>query len=219
LTEEQPSQTDAKIAYLEDRLAAAGIDPGTVTENPAAEKANLFDKSREGELNKKLGQIHDRAENRTEAALAQKDVPSAKVDSFDDAFAKTYDFLNAPESEKATQRDASKLIETVRENAKRFGVTLSDEAALKAAMDLENQQVAAAASEHAPVVEHMRSAFKDASPVEGARWFSQVASNFRQDPVGTIAYLAGQTGMSAMQVAQQLAHRFGNQPMQAQPQS
>jgi hypothetical protein len=211
------SDIDKQIAHLEGKLEALGVNPNP--EPAVEEKPGLFEKAREKELDDKLGKIHDRAENRTETVLAQKDVPSARVDDFDSAFAKTYDFLNAPEAEKATQRDASKLIETVRENAKRFGVTLSDEAALKAAMDLEREQGAEAASEIAPVADHMRSAFKDSSPVESAKWFSQVKANFDQDPIGTLAYLGSQTGMHPMQVAQAIAQRFGHQPQQQQYQS
>jgi hypothetical protein len=87
-------------------------------------------------------------------------------------------------------------------------------------MDLERQQAdearAEAASEHAPVVHAMRSIFPDTSPAESAKWFGQVASNFRQDPVGTLAWLGSQTGMSPVQVAQAIYQRFGNQQPQQQ---
>jgi hypothetical protein len=202
--------------------ALPALTPTPITKPAPVEKPTIFDKAREGELDKQLGQIHDRAEGKTEAALAQKEVPSAKLDSFDSAFAKTYDFLHSTEAEKSTQRDASKLVETVRENAKKFGVALDDQAALEAAMRLEERQSAEAvqAGERGPLADHMRSAFRDSSPVESAKWFSQVKANFEQDPIGTLAYLAAQTGMSPLQAAQAIAQRFGNQaPQQQQFQS
>jgi hypothetical protein len=204
----EPSQIDAQIAYLENKLESVGIDPNP--EPAVEEKPTLFEKAREKELDKKLGQIHDKAEGRTEAALAQKDVPSAKADSFDDAFSRTYDFLNAPEAEKVVQRDASKLIEQVKANAKRFGVEISDADAMKAALDIEARQAAEAASEHAPVVDHMRAAFRDSSPLESAQFFSQVKQAMDRDPVNTIAWLAQQYGISP----QALGHHLARAPQQ-----
>lgn len=204
-------QLDAQITVTENAIGSTtGIDP-----SPKETKPTLFEKSREAELDAKLGKIHDKAEALSDAALTAKDVPSAKADSFDDAFAKTYDFLNASPTEKATLKNANDLVSQVRENAKRFGVELSDAEAFKAALDLENSQ---RPSEHAPVVDHMKAAFKDSTPAESAQWVRQVRESFDVDPVYTLAYLAEQAGMHPAQVAAQMYQRYAGQPMQQQAQ-
>jgi hypothetical protein len=149
------------------------------------EKTGLFERSRDQELTDKLAKVHE-GHGQEDAVIAAKDVPSAKVDSFDAAFEQTYEFLNSSEADKASRRDAAKLVATVKENAARFGVTLSDQDALAAAMKLEEQQAAEAASEHAPVVDDMRAVFRDATPAERSRFFRQTAEAFRQDPIGTL---------------------------------
>jgi hypothetical protein len=201
-------QLDAAIANVESAIGGSNDKP--------ADKPTLFEKSRERELDTKLGEIHDRSEAREDAVIASKEVPSTRVDSFDDAFAKTYDFLNASPAEKATLQSASKLVEQVRENAKRFGVELSDTEAFKAAMDLENSQRAEQAAGYAPVVDHMKSVFPDQNPVETSRWFADIKRSADQDLPGTIAWMAQQYNVHPMQLAQEIARRYGNQPMQAQ---
>jgi hypothetical protein len=205
-------QLAGEIARVEGQISSTGQNP-----NPTPDKPTLFEKSREAELDAKLGKVHDRAEAKSEAIIGAKDVPSAKTDSFDAAFEKNYDFMNAPKAQREEMQSASKLVEEVRANAKKFGVELSDKDALFAAMQLEAQQTAAAATEHAPVVDHMRSAFKDSSPVESAKFFSDVKRAADQDLPGTVAWMAERYGMHPMQLAQAIAQRYG-QMQQVQPQ-
>jgi len=72
------------------------------------------------------------------------------------------------------------------------------------------------ATEFGPAAEHLRSAFKDSSPVESAKFFRDVKAAADQDLAGTIAWMSQQYGLHPLQLAQQIAHRFGNQPAQQQ---
>jgi hypothetical protein len=117
---------DNQIAHLEAKIEA--IDAASKPSVPPPPET-IFDHKGDKELTKELGATFDRAEAREDAVIANKDVPSARVDSFDQAFERTFVYLNATPAEKATQRDASKLVETVRENARRFGLELDDQAA------------------------------------------------------------------------------------------
>jgi hypothetical protein len=203
-------QLGGEIAHLEAKIEA--IDAASKPSAPMPETA--FDKKNDKALTAELGKTFDKAEAREDAAIANKDVPSVKVDSFDSAFEKTYDFLNSSKAEKASLRDANALVDQVRQNAKKFGVELTDAEAFRAAMDLENQQAAQASAAHAPVLDHMKAAFRDSDPVESAKWFSQVANDFRQNPVATLSWLGQQAGLSPMQLAQAIAQQHGHQPMQ-----
>jgi hypothetical protein len=60
----------------------------------------------------------------------------------------------------------------------------------------------------------MKAVFKDATPAESSRFFRQTAEAFRQDPVSTLAHLGTQAGLHPLQLAQAIAQRFGQQPMQ-----
>jgi hypothetical protein len=185
----------------------------------------IFDHASDKKLSDELGQIFDKAEAKAERQDEAKTIPVAKArspygeeikPSLDDAFRNTYDFLNASKAEQTQMRGASKLVEQVRENAKRFGITLDDQGAFFAAMDLERQQTEKAQNhEFSQGAEYMRSAFKDSHPSESARFFSETKSALDRDLVGGIAEIAQHYGAHPMQVAQMIAQRFGGQ--QGQP--
>ena len=115
---------DSQIEQYEDRISAAGYDPDNppATEKVVEDKPSIFDESRESELRSSLGKIYDRNQAASEKAEEAKIVPSITAgDSTTTAFEKTYDWLHASPQERATQRDASQLVETVRTNAAKFG--------------------------------------------------------------------------------------------------
>ena len=116
---------DSQIEHYEDRITAAGYDPDNppATEKVVEDKPSIFDESREFELRSSLGKIYDRNQAKAEKAEELQVVPSILPgDSTQTAMEKTWDFLHASPQQRATQRDASKLVETVRENAAKFGV-------------------------------------------------------------------------------------------------
>jgi hypothetical protein len=207
------AQLDAQISATENAISSStGVDP-----NPKPEKAGLFDHARDQELTAKLSKVHDRAEAKGNSVIADKTVP-AKADTLDEAFERTWEHINSSPAEKATLKNASDLVTQVRENAKRFGVELSDEQAFRAAMDLEKEQTNQAANEHLAGADHLKAAFKDSTPAESAKWVRDVRESFDRDPVYTLAYLAEQAGMHPAQVAAQMYQRYAGQPMQQQAQ-
>src|SRR5262249_60055689 len=57
------------------------------------------------------------------------------------------------------------------------------------------------------------------TPQESARYFRQTAESFRADPVGTLAHLASQVGLSPSHLVQEIAARSAQQIMQPQQQN
>jgi hypothetical protein len=198
-----------KVVRLEGELRA--FDERRSSDAPAKEKPTLFEQ--DDKLTQEFAKAFEKAEAKSERADEGRINPGAKIeeaprDSFTKAFEQTYDFLNSTKAEKAERLEAHRLVEQVKENAERFGVTLTDEQALSKAMDLERQQ---ATNDFAPAVEHLKSAFRDSSPVESAKFFSGVKRDLDSDPVGTLSWIAGQYGLHPMALAQQVAARFGGQ--------
>jgi hypothetical protein len=197
------------VVRLEGELRA--FDERRSSDAPAKEKPTLFEQ--DDKLTQEFAKAFEKAEAKSERADEGRINPGAKIeeaprDSFTKAFEQTYDFLNSTKAEKAERLEAHRLVEQVKENAERFGVTLTDEQALSKAMDLERQQ---ATNDFAPAVEHLKSAFRDSSPVESAKFFSGVKRDLDSDPVGTLSWIAGQYGLHPMALAQQVAARFGGQ--------
>jgi hypothetical protein len=183
--------------------------------DPKPEKETLFDRSADSKLTSQMSAIYDAVEAKADAADEKKVVP-AKATNLDDAFRATYDHINSSEAQKAELRNANKLIETVKANAAKFGVELTEAESLKAALDLENSQRAEEAAGHAPVVDHMRSVYPDQNPVESAKFFADIKRSADQDLPGTVAWMAQQYGMHPMQVAQAIAQRYANAPVPQQ---
>ena len=190
--------------------------------NVPESKPTIFDHSGDAKLTSEMGKIFDKSTGKAQLADEQKTVPSVQPgDSLDSAFEKTWDHLHSTETQKATIADAHKLVEQVRANAARFGVTLTDEQAMSKAMEIEyTQQQEAKAEAGNPyngAAEAMRSVYKDHDPNQTAQWFAQVKQSFDSDPIAATAWAAEQYGLTPLQLAQQIYQRYGqrqNQPTQ-----
>jgi hypothetical protein len=200
-------QLDTAISNLESTIGGSKDKP--------EDRPTLFEKASDAKLTENLGAIYDKAEAKADAADEAKTVPTV-VKNIDDAFEATWNHINSSPAEKAELRNANKLVETARQQAAKFGVTLTDAEAFKAALDLENAQRAEEAAGHAPVVDHMRSVYPDQNPVESAKFFADIKRSADQDLPGTVAWMAQQYGMHPMQVAQAIAQRYGNAPVPQQ---
>jgi DNA-binding transcriptional regulator YdaS (Cro superfamily) len=178
------------------------------------QKPTIFDHGSDDKLTKELGKIFDKSEGKIEALHEAKDVPSAKTDSFDQAFESTWDHLHASPQERATVQDAHKLVETVRANAKKFGVELTDQQAMEAAWKLEQEQATAPSNEYAQAEEAIRQHYPNEKPADIARAYADMETRLRQNPVAGVAKIANRLGIHPMQLAQQIALQYSGQ---AQP--
>ena len=212
-------QIDAEISHYQGKIDAIkeAREP-----NVPDSKPTIFDHSGDAKLTSEMGKIFDKSTGKAQLADEQKTVPSVQPgDSLDSAFEKTWDHLHSTETQKATIADAHKLVEQVRENAARFGVTLTDEQAMSKAMELEYVQQQEAKAEagnpYNGAAEAMRSVYKDHDPNQTATWFAQVKQSFDSDPIAATAWAAEQYGLTPLQLAQQIYQRYGqqqNQPTQ-----
>jgi hypothetical protein len=196
------------------------IEPASeAPSEPQESKPTIFDHESGKDLSSELGRVYDKAEAVAEKATERRDVPSTPADSFDEAFEKTYDWMHASPAEKQVARDAANLVEQVRENAKKFGVELSDADAMKAAMELEREQARGAPavpSELAPAVESIKQSYPEHEPQHVIKEWSRIDSDFRKDPVQTaFRIVQQQTGMSPLDVATQIARQALPQHVQA----
>ncbi len=206
-------QIDSEIANLEGQLAARGVDvpKETKPEKPAVEKPGLFEHGSDAKLTKSMERVYDKAEAKDDFLLGAKDVPSAKADSFDDSFEKTFDWIEKSEPERTTLRDARGLLDTVRENARKFGVELSDEQAMNKAMELEQQQAAEAKAQQADpwqsAAAEIQKYYPTAKAPEIAAEYAKLEGRFRQDPVAGFSEMANGIGVHPVQLAQAVIAR------------
>ena len=187
--------------------------------NVPESKPSIFDNDADAKLTKEMGKVYDKSTAKDDFILGKRDVPSAKADNFNSAFESTYKWLNeTPKAEQERMRDASALVDQVRDNAKKFGVELTEQEAMARAMELEytlaQEAKEAAGNPYNGAAEAMRSVYKDHDPNETAQWFAQVKQSFDQDPIAATSWAAEQYGLSPLQLAQQIYQRYGQQESQ-----
>ena len=198
---------------------------------PAPEhKPSLFDAGQDADkkLTAAMNAIYTKSEARAERADVV--VPSIKAHgkdpygnpmpghSLDEAFEKTYDFLHATKAEQKTQLEAHQLMKQVRENAAKFSVTLDDQGAMFAAMQLE-EALAKEAKEQAddpwqPAAQEISRHYPGQAPHEIARGYAQLESRFRSDPVAGFSEMAHGIGQHPVAIAQQVIARYSQQQPQ-----
>ena len=128
---------------------------------------------------------------------------------------KTWDYLHASPKEQAAQRDASQLVETVRANAAKFGVELSDTDAMKAAMELERDLARAAPSELAPAMEAIQRNYPDMKPHEVVGRYAEIDSYVKRAPAEAAGWIyQQQTGQHPLELARQIASQQSPQQHQ-----
>jgi integrase len=135
-----PAISNMSGGQLEGVLNEHGIS----TEAP--DKPANFGEAKEEKIRAELSAIYDRNQAAEEKAKERLTMPTTttndegRPDALHETFTKSYDWLQASPQERATQRAAANLVETVRTNAAKFGVTLTDQQAMEAAMKLEAEQ-------------------------------------------------------------------------------
>ena len=112
---------------------------------PTTSRAS-FQRPRKIDPRAELAHIYDKNQAAQERAEERLTLPSTttnedgRPDTLHETFTKAYEWLEASPQQQATQRAAADLVQQVRDNAAKFGVTLDDKAAMEAAMKLEAEQ-------------------------------------------------------------------------------
>ena len=187
-------------------------DENSIQETPAqetAEKPSVFEPCQNDTLAKELGKIYDKHEAKSER---QPEFPSREGERLDERVERAYEWSELSKAERVLQSDAAKDVAALKETAAKYGVDMQTAELIR-----QNHLIAEGqkqAAEYAPVAEHLRSAFSESSPVEAARFFSDVKRSMDADPVGTIAWLASQYGLSPAHVGQRLAQMQPHTPVQ-----
>jgi hypothetical protein len=172
----------------------AGTEPTPLTEN---------------KIRDEMSAVFDESEAAAEKVAELKMMPVVKTDNIDQTFEKTYEWLTASATEKAELRDASKLVDQVRDNAAKFGVTLTDADAMKAAMDLEQQQARSTPTipaELQPALQTIKQAYPDRAPHEVVSRFAEIDNYVKRAPAEAAGWIYQQTtGQSPLELARQIA--------------
>jgi hypothetical protein len=198
-------QLAGEIARVENQISTTGVNA-----NPPPAKQTIFDHSADKKLSSELGAIWDKAEAREERKPV---MPSIAGEKLADRVTRAHEWTLMTAAERRLESDASKDVSELKGLAEKYGVSVSE------AEQIKQTSLMQSATEFGPAAEHLRSAFKDSSPVESAKFFSDVKRAADQDLPGTVAWMAGQYGMHPLQLAQQIAARYGQQPQQQhQPQ-
>ena len=186
--------------------------------NEPPTKPTLFEGARESELDKKLGKIFDKSTARDDVVLGKRDVPSAKTNSLDEAFAATFDWLNAPEAEKQVRRDADKAIDDMIANAKNIGLKMTREEAATKLWERDHMQEAQdqanAVNEWAPAAQEIQKFYPNEQPAAIAAEYARLEGRFRADPVAGFGEMANGIGVHPVQLAQQVIARYSQQQPQ-----
>jgi DNA polymerase III delta prime subunit len=197
---------DAEIADLEGKIAASGDSSPQAQDEAERRKTRHFNDS----VEKTMSDVWDKLERQEEK---KPEMPSIEGGRIAERMERSHEWLHLSKAEKKLQSDAAKDVSEMKAIAEKYGVSLAEAEAIK------QTELMKSANEHAPAVEHLRGAFSGSTPVESAKWFRDTTEAFRRDPIATLAHLGSQAGLHPMQVAQAIAQRYGNQPMQGQHQS
>ena len=188
-------------------------DTAASDDNPS-----IFSEAGDDKLHAELSEIYDRSQAAQERAEDRATMPAAttndegRPDTLHETFTKSYEWLHSTPKEQATQRDANKLVEQVRENAAKFGVTLTDAEAMDKAMALEQMQAQQANStpsipaELQPAMQAIQQNYPGRQAHEVVSEFAQIDSDFKRDPINTaFRVLQERTGISPLEIVRQVA--------------
>jgi hypothetical protein len=171
-----------------------------------------------------MGKVFDRIEARGEARNHRESpmAPPAPIEStankpFDESFQRTFDYLQMPKAERERLAMERAEIDALKEYAKTHDISLEAAHALKGGQHPSQPQPGQPPqipAELAPAMESVKQLYGDKLPFhEAAKRYANVDAYLRKDPIDGLRYIGEQLGLSPLQLAQQLAVRFGDQQL------
>src|SRR5262245_20377676 len=146
-------QIDSEIAATEAAIESA---------KPTKPTEDIFSNGSNDKLSAELGKIYDKAEAREER---RPTIPPGKEgETLATAFDRTADFLALSKSEQRMQSDGAEALAETRKIAETYGLSLEEAEAFKQT-ELMRQN-----TEFGPAAEHLKSAFRESTPVESAKF-------------------------------------------------
>ncbi len=162
-----------------------------------------------------MSDTFDRMQAQGEREAARQTVPQIPAKDLDEAFQNTHAWLNKTESERRLFQEGRSGIEDVKARATAMGVEMSDKEAVAIALQLDQRQAQAAPAIPAELqasMQAVRELYGDQVPFhQAAQRYAEIDKLVRSDPVEGVRWIAEQSGLNPLQLAQQLAMRYGNQ--------
>ena len=162
-----------------------------------------------------LGKVFDAMQARGEQQEANAMPPPASKQSLEEAFDRTASWMEKSAADRHADSGAANEVSRLKERAAALGVELTDADALKLAFEIEQKQggnsQGGIPSELAPTMQAVQQLYPDQAPHQIINRYAEIDRSFKSDPVGTIGWMAQQTGMPPLVLAQELALKYGNQ--------
>lgn len=210
LPNEAPSTDaiDQEIRVLESRL---GEQKSEITKRVEQKYKGTPDDV----VRSEMSAVYDKTQSQAEREAIRHTVPTAPAaKDLDTAFERTADWMSKSDSERAQMTDARNDVQKIKDNAAKFGVELSETDALKLAFELEQKQSQAAPAVPAELQASMQAVqqlYPDQPAHQMIGRYAEIDRLVKADPVEGVKWIAEQSGMNPLQLAQQLAFRYGNQ--------
>ena len=164
-----------------------------------------------------MGAIFDAAEKRDEKAQAAA-MPPREGEPLHDTMGRLYDWQGLPKAERQRQSGAYQELQSQRQEAKALGIT-PEHGELIRQNELLRQQIEQGTKastlphELTPAIDAVRQIYPEQKFHDVAQRYVEIDRLVKADPVRGVAWIAEQSGLNPLQLAQQLAVRFGNEQM------
>jgi hypothetical protein len=201
------------------------ISTSLPTDTTAEQPKPSFESSMDQTMSKVFDKSERSAEKRDAAdmptPIAEVAPWDKKAPTLDEGFAKTYDWLELSQAERDRRTAADQEVTRLKEQAAALGVDISKADALflsklerqtelleQAKGGQPNTQVPA---EYSRAAEAVREIYPEDAPAAVFEKYTAIDKLVKSDPVQGVAWIAEQAGLNPLQMAQQLAVRYGDQ--------
>jgi hypothetical protein len=185
--------------------------PTDTTPAPASD-GKSFEASMDASMNAVFDRMENRAEKRdhVEAVVgppAQVDATASK--SIDETFERTFDYLNMPKAEQQKLADERQRIDEIKKFAGEHNLSFAEAQAYKHSQ--QPGQPGQLPPELSKSIESVRELYPSDEPSAVFEQYAAIDKMVKADPIHGIAWIAQQSGVNPLQLAQGLAVRYGDQ--------
>lgn len=204
-------QIDNQITQIENVVGRSSDKPEKSYE---AEKHKEI--VRDDERRSEMGQVFDRLQaanekrSHEEAVLKPVEGTGLKGATLEDTFSRTYDFLHMRPEERVFKAAVRNEVDTVKQFAKEHGLSVEQAELMRlSAIAGQRAQPQIPAELHSSM-KSVRQMYPDQPFHQITQRYSEIDKMVKADPVQGVAWIAKQSGLNPLQLAQQLAMRFGD---------
>jgi hypothetical protein len=175
------------------------VDTAAFESSMGADMGAVFDKMEKA----------DERQAHRESPLSPPTEAAQPKDNLSATFEKAYDYLSMPKAEQDKLAAERAQIDEIKKFAADHGISLAEAQSLKGAQAA--PQPGQLPAEFSKTVESAKALGYSAPFHEVTQRWADIDAHIRKDPVQGVAWLASQFDMNPLQLAQQLAVRFGDQ--------